>query len=102
MIRRPPRSPLFPYTPLSRSARFEQLDDARQTAGDVLRLRRSTRNLGENVAGVNVLAVVHHEVCAGREEVLLLLAALATRLDDRSEEHTSELQSQSNLVCRLL
>src|SRR2546430_8902767 len=63
MIRRPPRSTLFPYTTL-----FRSLDDAihpRQTDDD---------------------AVLDRQGAAG----------------ERSEEHTSELQSQSNLVCRLL
>src|SRR2546430_13657816 len=60
MIRRPPRSTLFPYTTLFRSC---------AAAGPSL---RPTRRRG------------------------------ATRFPPRSEEHTSELQSQSNLVCRLL
>src|SRR2546427_8747682 len=62
MIRRPPRSTLFPYTTLFRSHAGGQLRPRRVPhAGDVHRMRNS-----------------------------------------RSEEHTSELQSQSNLVCRLL
>src|SRR5438105_403459 len=63
-------------------ARFEQLDDAGETAGDVFRLRRGARNLGENFARIDFLSVVNHEVGAGREEVLLLLAAFAAGLDD--------------------
>src|SRR2546430_10620437 len=70
MIRRPPRSTLFPYTTLFRSLR---------------RARRRFAGVGE------------HAVARSRED---------RRVDgepfDRSEEHTSELQSQSNLVCRLL
>src|SRR2546430_7008582 len=74
MIRRPPRSTLFPYTTLFRSPR----------AGRVTRERPSGRiAVGASGAGSNLRA----------------LAAAARR---RSEEHTSELQSQSNLVCRLL
>src|SRR2546430_6132013 len=68
MIRRPPRSTLFPYTTLFRSARFSRCAPARQC------LRR---------AGT----------CPSRPPVFRCR---------RSEEHTSELQSQSNLVCRLL
>src|SRR2546430_2884653 len=64
MIRRPPRSTLFPYTPLFRS--------------------------------VAVGAGVEH--VAARAEPL----RHARDVGERSEEHTSELQSQSNLVCRLL
>src|SRR2546430_17651436 len=76
MIRRPPRSTLFPYTTLFRSLAAEQPG---QLAGD-----------RQPEAGAAVLP-------AGRAVGLL------ERLEnDRSEEHTSELQSQSNLVCRLL
>src|SRR2546427_5389106 len=86
MIRRPPRSTLFPYTTLFRSG----LDITRrpQRVGDDLRLERNARRLSQNVApeGVEI----------GR----LPDPGPVVRRD--SEEHTSELQSQSNLVCRLL
>src|SRR2546427_4213978 len=87
MIRRPPRSTLFPYTTLFRST--------------VSRLSRAARAL-----------LVHSK--SSRLTVDSTRAILATRgdpgngpeptpaRDTRSEEHTSELQSQSNLVCRLL
>src|SRR2546427_880321 len=75
MIRRPPRSTLFPYTTLFRSPAIESLP------WDVIRLG----NLVE-----------------GAPNAARLAAALAGRGHRRSEEHTSELQSQSNLVCRLL
>src|SRR2546430_5620553 len=79
MIRRPPRSTLFPYTTLFRSPRR---DPSRQ-AGGHLRQARDLKYLA-------ALAVV-------------VLLALPLGLSSyRSEEHTSELQSQSNLVCRLL
>src|SRR2546427_9095557 len=68
MIRRPPRSTLFPYTTLFRSPLHRALHIAR--------------------LGLLVLAAV--------------AAADALVWWQRSEEHTSELQSQSNLVCRLL
>src|SRR2546430_11408924 len=75
MIRRPPRSPLFPYTPLFRSA-----EPAR-----ILEEQLGMRAPGDHPAG------------------LLLVEILGEIAPDlRSEEHTSELQSQSNLVCRLL
>src|SRR2546427_7661745 len=75
MIRRPPRSTLFPYTTLFRS------EVAQRVVGQ---LRRKRRVGGmANVAEQQRVAVGH-------------------RFRDRSEEHTSELQSQSNLVCRLL
>src|SRR2546430_4122754 len=69
MIRRPPRSTLFPYTTLFRSA-----------------LRVAGHQLGFRDGDDRVLHRPTHEVEIAR----------------RSEEHTSELQSQSNLVCRLL
>src|SRR5437588_8794259 len=76
MIRRPPRSTLFPYTTLFRSKR-------------VLRLRQPSRAGGR------------HRQQADRFD----RAARSERRRgqrDRSEEHTSELQSHSDLVCRLL
>src|SRR5688572_32565087 len=89
MIRRPPRSTLFPYTTL-----FRSLD------GDDV----ATHRLGLRVVG---LAEVHdvHTVgteCGTHRRSRSCCASLQLHLDQRSEEHTSELQSQSNLVCRLL
>src|SRR2546422_3562966 len=76
MIRRPPRSTLFPYTTLFRSHR-----------------NRITRNDGKKHRRVlrECLTRIGHPV---REEVF--------RRSQRSEEHTSELQSRLHLVCRLL
>src|SRR2546430_11404505 len=79
MIRRPPRSTLFPYTTLFRSVR------AGGAAGARARPRVRRRPQGARRAG------------AGAAQVGV---DLLERL--RSEEHTSELQSQSNIVCRLL
>src|SRR2546430_9517235 len=73
MIRRPPRSTLFPYTTLFRSKKR----------------RRESYKRGK-LRGIGVSCFLEH---AG---------ALPTESASRSEEHTSELQSQSNLVCRLL
>src|SRR5256885_5694471 len=85
MIRRPPRSTLFPYTTLFRSS------------GGAERPRRLRRNPhGRPRLEVDDLAVEVTLRPAGHEEVDLLLAGR------RSEEHTSELQSPCNLVCRLL
>src|SRR2546430_12540153 len=75
MIRRPPRSTLFPYTTLFRS--FGQL--AGEVAGEIGRMAFFLAQLG------------------------MAEAEMRVRVQDaRSEEHTSELQSQSNIVCRLL
>src|SRR2546430_12983849 len=73
MIRRPPRSTLFPYTTLFRSWTEEVLDVA-----DLVAVARTedARNVNGDSGGARPVV--------------------------RSEEHTSELQSQSNLVCRLL
>src|SRR2546430_8743905 len=73
MIRRPPRSTLFPYTTLFRS-----------TPVLLLQMARPSGNIDHDL------------------HPLLTAQTLNPLLDHRSEEHTSELQSQSNLVCRLL
>src|SRR2546422_8634444 len=87
MIRRPPRSTLFPYTTLFRSV-FGGL----VAAGDHSRPRpRAVRVRGPCVRS-SVLPAV-----SGRR-----LDALVERPQERSEEHTSELQSRLHLVCRLL
>src|SRR2546430_7528648 len=84
MIRRPPRSTLFPYTTLFRS---QWLDMWKTTWGlDAILINQTSTLAAMNLAGP-----------LARE----ILAPL-TSVDLRSEEHTSELQSQSNLVCRLL
>src|SRR5688572_32561645 len=85
MIRRPPRSTLFPYTTLFRSGGAGA--DAAQ------------RGLLVHAAGLGDRARRQHGA-AGRRQILS--AAAARPAGRRSEEHTSELQSQSNLVCRLL
>src|SRR5256885_8260060 len=78
MIRRPPRSTLFPYTTLFRS-------DPVDGAG-----KRAERQGGPGVVGVHVH--LDRALVADHEQ----------RVAERSEEHTSELQSPCNLVCRLL
>src|SRR2546422_2551859 len=81
MIRRPPRSTLFPYTTLfrSQSGRPPEAEVAERDAG-----------VGEPLA---VVPRAHHE---------MIEAGGVAVLEDRSEEHTSELQSRLHLVCRLL
>src|SRR3712207_1800073 len=93
MIRRPPRSTLFPYTTLFRSDAL----DAELGAGDLLLDRdqplADLRRRG--VHGGDRLAADHLQTHArGR----VVVAALG----ERSEEHTSELQSRQYLVCRFL
>src|SRR2546427_2560730 len=87
MIRRPPRSTLFPYTTLFRSRRT-QGEPSEQRHGEHEAVERIVHDIGERG-----LPAWHGWLNRG----------LHARLDaHRSEEHTSELQSQSNLVCRLL
>src|SRR5258705_7944733 len=74
MIRRPPRSTLFPYTTLFRSGNF----------GQVIRK--------------NYPVMVGNRVVGSKRELVSVVGPLCTR----SEEHTSELQSLRHLVCRLL
>src|SRR2546430_4242067 len=87
MIRRPPRSTLFPYTTLFRSLAASApahpaLSSLRRPAARK-RARRAARSRRRRASPERA-------------------DALHDELGERSEEHTSELQSQSNLVCRLL
>src|SRR5256885_9996117 len=93
MIRRPPRSTLFPYTTLFRSRRMA-------IRSSTMRMEStSSRSLPPMRSSANALAMM----------VVLEIATTAPRRSPssaseagRSEEHTSELQSPCNLVCRLL
>src|SRR2546426_8465735 len=84
MIRRPPRSTLFPYTTLFRSGPRPSRRPARHGGGSVA----LSWPAGTPAVGVDRQ---HERVCDG-----------GAREGSRSEEHTSELQSPCNLVCRLL
>src|SRR2546422_5536049 len=86
MIRRPPRSTLFPYTTLFRSLDDERVDAALE---EPLRLlaKRGARLLRRH-------APERRQVLAERAD--------GPEDEDRSEEHTSELQSRLHIVCRLL
>src|SRR5688572_32632553 len=78
MIRRPPRSTLFPYTTLFRSRENRAANGARRRTDEII---------------MHVAAIAFLDRTAMNAEQVDAM---------RSEEHTSELQSQSNLVCRLL
>src|SRR3712207_7676205 len=86
MIRRPPRSTLFPYTTLFRSA-------------GVLEgwLQRLPPEVQRSPEGLLLAAMAAEQSNPGAAEEYLVQA-----LEGRSEEHTSELQSRQYLVCRLL
>src|SRR5256885_12573626 len=92
MIRRPPRSTLFPYTTLFRSSVIGEA--AGEWPDDVGRARGGAQIRGG--AGDNEKAAARND-CSLREFVID-----GVRQVPRSEEHTSELQSPCNLVCRLL
>src|SRR3989442_4519104 len=79
MIRRPPRSTLFPYTTLFRSPAASRPPGSESVVAHDLRLK------------INITAVT-----------LVLPDIPEVRVQARSEEHTSELQSRPHLVCRLL
>src|SRR5688572_32332677 len=92
MIRRPPRSTLFPYTTLFRSIKFRKSRSHTRYArpnGDTV-VRKNSRCANVISIPCRLGLTQHFE-----ERGLRFLRR-------RSEEHTSELQSQSNLVCRLL
>src|SRR2546427_8710248 len=80
MIRRPPRSTLFPYTTL-----FRSMDE---------------KQIGRDIASWTAQRI------GGKGKVAMISgppgAPTFRNLNERSEEHTSELQSQSNIACRLL
>src|SRR5688572_31133128 len=84
MIRRPPRSTLFPYTTLFRSCVCCRRSDLHHSGA-----RRAHERSRDYIL-----------LCLSQRQSLPL--AQRQSLPLRSEEHTSELQSQSNLVCRLL
>src|SRR3712207_6985707 len=86
MIRRPPRSTLFPYTTLFRSMAQPLHPEAFTSFGALLRYLRQRARLSQ----------IDLAIATGYS------TGQISRLEQRSEEHTSELQSRQYLVCRLL
>src|SRR2546422_1982552 len=80
MIRRPPRSTLFPYTTLFRSKELQQLQQRLEQRSSELQDKSQQR----------------------QRELIQPIQARVNAVIQRSEEHTSELQSRLHLVCRLL
>src|SRR5260370_29989135 len=92
MIRRPPRSTLFPYTTLFRSLQYQraaELERHEHLVQSVIECQR--QHVQDDVFGP--VLQVGRDRGGGRDHV---------QVGQRSEEHTSELQSHLNLVCRLL
>src|SRR2546430_8333478 len=98
MIRRPPRSTLFPYPAALPISQVTLLID--------LRAQRRRRCVPARCAGADEPQVIEVGAAEGAHEEVIGERVFARPLPEfharRSEEHTSELQSQSNLVCRLL
>src|SRR2546428_9370945 len=89
MIRRPPRSTLFPYTTLFRSISGSRFDNRAARFQNTLAFRRLNHRHAD--------AILH-----GESGIQVLHLGQDGEPESRSEEHTSELQSRSDLVCRLL
>src|SRR5258708_14647283 len=89
MIRRPPRSTLFPYTTLFRSGNDDGVD--------CLGVDPGRRHVGEELAGDALAGDI-----VGFARPHIDQHKLGAGIEHRSEEHTSELQSPDHLVCRLL
>src|SRR5689334_24134390 len=90
MLRPPPRSTLFPYTTLFRSKVPDRLVEVVRRVH--IRERRLAISLYQRLRRTAAVIVTHRPDIVGRYH----------RYSIRSEEHTSELQSQFHLVCRLL
>src|SRR2546430_11776801 len=87
MIRRPPRSTLFPYTTLFRSP---------------VKGCKSSMEPARKVCYMDSVSLLREQLRAAHEYLEETMADVTAEQWQRSEEHTSEPQSQSNLVCRLL
>src|SRR5256885_9313310 len=98
MVRQPPRSTLFPYTTFFRF--YPAVQGGRPCVAEEVIV--ASRLLPTNEAHSRM---IHHPLATdarGVEQPLHVLSHQHAPLSDRSEEHTSELQSPCNLVCRLL
>src|SRR5690606_41664096 len=101
-LRRPPRPTLFPYTTLFRSAAAGG-DDLVAVEAERGQLAEGARVLPANVAPQRLGGILHHRdaIFRAHRHNLRDTQRKAEGVH-RSEEHTSELQSRENLVCRLL
>src|SRR3712207_8273554 len=97
MMRRPPRSTLFPYTTLFRSSAIGDADARVRALSALAPHLPPALQPGVLEAALQTTSAIDDSFAFARAEVLRKLASLM-----RSEEHTSELQSRQYLVCRLL
>src|SRR5438034_4687561 len=95
-MRRPPNAPLFPYTTLFRSARIGMARMIRQTLEQSGQAEKMSAEQMQQAIdrGAQIGGIIAHVAGVLGVPIFILLV--------RSEEHTSELQSHSDLVCRLL
>src|SRR5438034_4852915 len=96
MLRPPPRSTLFPYTTLFRSLS----EYAKRADDEPLIVTRKGKPVAvlTSADGMDAESIA----LANNPKFAAIIARSRTRMEKRSEEHTSELQSHSDLVCRLL
>src|SRR3712207_8654907 len=94
MIRRPPRSTLFPYTTLFRSAESKKSDQEEINSSSTRAVKSASAGFSAYIG--NVITEVSEQFGDSEHRLANIKQAL------RSEEHTSELQSRQYLVCRLL
>src|SRR5690606_40562234 len=99
---RPPSPALFPYTTLFRSVVAQLAQHALGAAGldlaEVAALHGGDGEAGGDDVELGAAALQHGEVAVDQQRVGLVAHHLGEGLEDRSEEHTSELQSRENLV----
>src|SRR3712207_8425183 len=100
MIRRPPRSTLFPYTTLFRSVVLVDLEHHVVETDD--RERPVQHQTGRVRTYPRPTPLAHEDAEVGSREVVVDVLDAGDTDQLRSEEHTSELQSRQYLVCRLL
>src|SRR5439155_13961652 len=93
LLRRPPRSPLFPYTTLFRSLALRPFDKG---------IVATTLHYDYEVRDAKTTFEDVEDIKLSKEMIELAKHIIKTKRGHRSEEHTSELQSRGHLVCRLL
>src|SRR3712207_8666645 len=94
MIRRPPRSTLFPYTTLFRSV--DAVSQSAQVSAQIV------ASAGQQAIGMEQIRQAISSIHEATQQNLKATKQTESAAQDRSEEHTSELQSRQYLVCRLL